>query len=327
VTNRPTLSVVVPCFNIRHYLPDTVSSLVANARDDFEFVFVEDRSTKDDTYEALLDLSQRVHNSRVVRHETNKGLATARNTGLDVAEGRYLTFLDGDDWLAPGYLPKLVDAIERHDADFVRTDHVQVTGAERRIHRAPEGRRDTILDPRDSILPADDSTMVDYPYAWAGIYHRRLLDRGLLRFHDGLHTAEDRPWIWTLHRRAESYAVATLHGVFYRRGIAGSLTQIGDVRQLDFIRSFDLVLQEMADDPGVALLRPKAIRNYCAVIAHHLSEHRRFERRVAARLRELSAEALRRIPEHELHAALTGMDEQRKRTLRRMRGGMKEALV
>ncbi|MEU4093807.1 glycosyltransferase family 2 protein [Streptomyces sp. NPDC026673] len=327
VTDRPTLSVIVPCFNIRYYLADTVTSLVANARDDFEFIFVEDRSTKDDTYEALLEMSRRVPNSRVIRHETNQGLATARNTGIDAAEGRYLTFLDGDDWLAAGYLGKLVEAIERHDVDFVRTDHVQVTGTERRIHRAPEGRRDTPLDPRGSILPMDDATMVDYPYAWAGIYHRRLLDRGLLRFRDGLRTAEDRPWIWALHRNADSYAVASLHGVFYRRGITTSLTQIGDVRQLDFIRAFDQVLEELESDPEADLLRPKAIRNYCAVIAHHLSERQRFERGVAARLKELSGTALRRMPEQDLRIALAGMDEQRRRALHRMRNGMKGALA
>ncbi|MFJ5217903.1 glycosyltransferase family 2 protein [Streptomyces sp. NPDC088354] len=327
MTNRPTLSVIVPCFNIEHFLAATVTSLAGNARDDFEFIFVEDRSTRDSTYEVLLDMSRRLANSRVIRHEANQGLATARNTGIDVAEGRYLTFLDGDDWFAPGYLPKLVEAIERHDVDFVRTDHVQVTGSERRVHRAPEGRRGEVLDPRSSILPTDDTTMVDYPYAWAGIYHRRLLDRGLLRFHDGLRTAEDRPWIWALHREAQSYSVASLHGVFYRRGIATSLTQIGDVRQLDFIRSFDLVLEELAGDPDAERLRPKAIRNFCVVIAHHLRERQRFEPRVAARLKELSAQALRRIPEHELQAALAGMDDQRKHILRRTRGGMKEALV
>ncbi|MDX6332001.1 MAG: hypothetical protein QOI83_4384 [Streptomycetaceae bacterium] len=326
MTNPATLSVVIPCFNIRDYLLDTVVSLANNDRDDFEFVFVDDRS-KDSTYDALLDLSKRLKNSKVIRHEVNQGLASARNTGIDAASGTYLTFLDGDDWLARGYLPQLVDAIARLDVDFVRTDHVQVTDMERQIHRAPEGRRHVPLDPRGSILPTGDTTMVDYPYAWAGIYHRRLLDRGLLRFHDGLRTAEDRPWIWALHRRAESYAVASLHGVFYRRGVSTSLTQIGDVRQLDFIRSFDLVLEELADDPDAEVLRPKAIRNYCVVIAHQLREKGRFERRVAGQLREMSAEALRRIPENELQAALAGMDEDRVRTLRRVRGGMKDVVA
>jgi glycosyltransferase involved in cell wall biosynthesis len=315
--------VIVPCYNIEAYVPETVTSLVNNARDDFEFIFVEDRSTKDKTYEALLTLTKSLPHSRVIRHERNGGLATARNTGIDAAQGRYLTFLDGDDWLAPGYLADLVDTIERFDVDFVRTDHVQVTGIERTVHRAPEGRRHTPLDPRTSILPVDDTTMVDYPYAWAGIYHRRLLDKGMLRFHDGLKTAEDRPWIWDLHRRAESYVVASLRGVFYRRGVASSLTQIGDVRQLDFFRSFDLVLAELADDPEASRLRKKALRNYCVVIAHQLMERGRFERSVAARLKQLAAEALGRMGEDELNEALVGMGEERVYMLRRIRGGMK----
>ncbi|MFJ8536352.1 glycosyltransferase family 2 protein [Streptomyces sp. NPDC093591] len=323
MANQPTLSVIVPCYNIESYVPETVTSLVNNARDDFEFLFVEDRSTKDKTYEALLTLTKRLKNSRVIRHEQNGGLATARNTGIDASEGRYLTFLDGDDWLAPGYLADLVDAIERFDVDFVRTDHVQVTGIERTVHRAPEGRRHTPLDPRTSILPVDDTTMVDYPYAWAGVYHRRLLDKGMLRFHDGLKTAEDRPWIWDLHRRAESYAVASLRGVFYRRGVASSLTQIGDVRQLDFFRSFDLVLAELAEDPEVDRLRKKALRNYCVVIAHQLLSRGRFERSIAARLKQMAAEALGRMSEEELEEALVGMGEERVYMLRRIRGGMK----
>ncbi|MGW2044000.1 glycosyltransferase family 2 protein [Streptomyces sp. NPDC001858] len=323
MANTPTLSVVVPCYNIESYIAETVTSLVNNARDDFEFIFVEDRSTKDKTYEALLSLTERLGNSRVIRHERNGGLATARNTGIDAAEGRYLTFLDGDDWLAPGYLTRLVDVIERFDVDFVRVDHVQVTGVERAVHRAPEGRRHTPLDPRGSILPVDDTTMVDYPYAWAGVYHRRLLDRGLLRFHDGLRTAEDRPWIWDLHRRAESYVVAGLHGVFYRRGIASSLTQIGDVRQLDFFRSFDLVLAELADDPEAARLRTKALRNYCVVIAHQLLDRHRFERSVAAQLKRMAADALGAMSEAELGEAVVGMGEERVDLLRRVRGGLK----
>ncbi|MFD3826003.1 glycosyltransferase family 2 protein [Streptomyces sp. NPDC058625] len=324
MTRRPpTLSVIVPCFNIEAYVSETVASLGNNVRDDFEFIFVEDRSTKDRTYEALLALTERLEHSRVIRHEHNGGLATARNTGIDAAEGRYLTFLDGDDWLAPGYLARLVESIERFDVDFVRTDHVQVTGLQRNVHRAPEGRRNTPIDPRSSILPVDDTTMVDYPYAWAGIYHRRLLDQGMLRFHDGLRTAEDRPWIWELHRRAESYAVASLHGVFYRRGLTTSLTQIGDLRQLDFFRSFDLVLAELESDPEADRLRKKALRNYCVVIAHQVLDRHRFERSVHAKLRQMAAEALGRMAEQELGEALVGMGEERVHTLRRIRGGMK----
>ncbi|MFE0105173.1 glycosyltransferase family 2 protein [Streptomyces sp. NPDC059009] len=316
------LSVIVPFFNVQQYAPDTLKSLRANARDDFEFILVDDCS-KDETPDILERAARELPDAgcqvRLIRHEQNGGLATARNTGLDAARGEYLTFLDGDDWLAPGYYGQLLDRIERLDVDFVRTDHVQCTARARSVHRVPYGRRDEALNPRDAILPADRSTSVDYAYAWAGIYHRRLADAGLLHFTDGLRTAEDRPWIWRLHREAESFAVSGLLGVFYRRGVASSLTQIGDVRQLDFIRAFDQVVRETAQDRDAASLLPKAVRTYCAIISHHLGSIERFEPAVARKLKSMSAAALKRMPQGVLDEALDSMDVQRATRLRRLR--------
>lgn len=313
------LSVIVPFYNVQTFAPDMLASLAANARPDFEFVLVDDCST--DLTPEILDraVNGGLPGSRLVRHELNRGLASARNTGLDAAEGEYLTFLDGDDWLAPGYLSALVAEIERLGVDFVRTDHVQCTGRERVIRRVPHGRRGQALDPRDAILPAHTSTSVDYPYAWAGAYHRRLLDAGLLHFTDGLRTAEDRPWIWRLHREADSFAVLSLLGVFYRRGVATSLTQIGDIRQLDFLRAFDQVIAETAEDPRADEFLPKAVRTYCAIIAHHLMNSERYEPAVARRLRTLAAAALRRFPPALLTDALDSMDLPRATRLRRTR--------
>lgn len=175
------------------------------------------------------------------------------------------------------------------------------------------------MDPRDAILPAGRTTSVDYPYAWAGLYHRRLLDRGLLHFTDGLRTAEDRPWIWRLHREADSFAVLGLLGIFYRRGVASSLTQIGDVRQLDFIRSFDQVVRETAADRDAQALLPKAVRTYCAIISHHMSSMERYEPSVARALKSMSAGALKRMPQDVLDDALDSMDLQRATLLRRLR--------
>ncbi|MEU9174742.1 glycosyltransferase family 2 protein [Streptomyces sp. NPDC048420] len=317
----PKLSVIVPFYNVQQYAPDTLRSLRMNARRDFEFVLVNDKS-KDET-PAILDRAAEelsdVAQVRVLHHETNGGLATARNTGLDAARGEYLTFLDGDDWLAPGYLTELVTAIEELGCDFVRTDHVQTVARARTVHRVPIGRRNEVLNPRDAILPADRSTSVDYAYAWAGAYHRRLLDKGLLHFTDGLRTAEDRPWIWKLHREAESFAVVSLLGVFYRRGVASSLTQIGDARQLDFIRAFDQVIEETAADRDADKLLPKAVRTYCAIIAHHLSDESKWEPSVAKQLRAMSAAAIKRMPQDMLGDVLDTMDLHRSAKLRRLR--------
>jgi glycosyltransferase involved in cell wall biosynthesis len=317
----PKLSVIVPFYNVQQYAPDTLVSLRANARPDFEFVLVDDHS-QDETpaiLERAADELSDIAQVRYIRHDHNGGLATARNTGLDAARGEYLAFLDGDDWLAPGHLSELVAAIEGLGCDFVRTDHVRAAARARTVHRVPFGRRDEVLDPREAILPAERTTSVDYAYAWAGAYHRRLLDRGLLHFTDGLRTAEDRPWIWKLHREAESFAVVSLLGVFYRRGVASSLTQIGDVRQLDFIRAFDQVIEETAADHDADRLLPKAVRTYCAIIAHHLSDEGKFEPAVARQLRTMSAAALKRMPQDVLGEVLETMDMDRSVTLRRLR--------
>jgi glycosyltransferase involved in cell wall biosynthesis len=313
--------VIVPFYNVQQYAPDTLRSLRLNADRDFEFILVDDHS-KDETpailERAAEDLSD-VAQVRYIRHERNGGLATARNTGLDAAQGEYLTFLDGDDWLAPGYFTELVSAMDDLGCDFVRTDHVQATARARSVSRVPIGRRWEVFSPREAILPAHRSTSVDYAYAWAGAYHRRLVDKGLLHFTDGLRTAEDRPWIWKLHREAESFAVVSLLGVFYRRGVASSLTQIGDVRQLDFIRAFDQVIEETAADRDAGRLLPKAVRTYCAIIAHHLSNEERFEPAVARQLRSMSAAAIKRMPQDALADALEAMDMDRSSKLRRLR--------
>ncbi|MEU1801203.1 glycosyltransferase family 2 protein [Streptomyces sp. NPDC019937] len=312
------LSVIVPFYNVQTYAPDTLRSLRANARADFEFILVDDHAT-DGTPEILERAERELPGAVYIRHEQNGGLATARNTGLDAATGEYITFLDGDDWLAPGYYEQLLAAMEDLGCDFVRTDHVQCTGRKRSVTRVPHGLRDQVMNPRDVILPADRSTSVDYAFAWAGMYHRRLLDEGLLHFTHGLRTAEDRPWIWRLHREARSFAVLGLHGVFYRRGVSSSLTQIGDVRQLDFIRAFDQVIEETARDRDADTLLPKAVRTYCAIISHHLGNIERFEPQVARKLRSMSAAALKRMPQDVLKDALDSMDYERAARLRRMK--------
>ncbi|MEU9255313.1 glycosyltransferase family 2 protein [Streptomyces sp. NPDC048270] len=315
----PKLSVVVPFYNVQTYAPDALKSLELNARDDFEFLLVDDCST--DGTPALLERAARELPGAVhLRHEQNGGLATARNTGLDAANGEYLAFLDGDDWLAPGHLARTLAAIESLSCDFVRTDHVKCTGRTRSVQRVPYGPQSVVADPRTAILPADRATSVDYPYAWAGMYHRRLLDRGLLHFTHGLRTAEDRPWIWRLHREAESFAAIGMPGIFYRRGVSTSLTQIGDERQLDFIRAFDQVLSDTAADVESDLLLPKAVRTYCAIIAHHFGSIERFEPDVARKLRSMSTAALGRMPRGVLDLVLDSMDTERSTLLRRVRG-------
>jgi glycosyltransferase involved in cell wall biosynthesis len=309
-----TLSVVVPVRDGERHIADALASLCRNAAPGFEFIVVDDGSA-DATADIIGGFAGDLPGLTVLRHPTPVGLADARNAGLAAASGRYVTFMDGDDWLAPGHLARLVAAIDGLGCDFVRTDHVQAEGRKRVVHRAPLARRGVVLDPREAILPAGVRTMVDYPYAWAGVYRRSLGD--LLHFPGSLHTAEDRPWIWRLHREAASFAVVSLAGVFYRRMVPGSLTQAGDERQLHFFDAFELVLKDLEPE-----FLPKAVRNFCALLAHHLTIGDRFTPELRARFAERGRDMLATLPREMVAESLAGMTAEREAALRDLLPGL-----
>ncbi|WP_030321566.1 glycosyltransferase family 2 protein [Streptomyces flavochromogenes] len=320
----PKLSVVVPFHNVGAYAPDTLRSLANNADPEFEFLLIDDCST-DETPEILDRWRDRLPNATVIRHETNSGVAQARNTGIDAARGDHITFLDGDDWYAPGHLKAMVTGIERLDCDFARTDHVLSEGRKRNIRYAPAKRRDTVMDPRDGISPASMVTMVDYPFVPFGIYSSRLFQNGESRFDTSLRTAEDRLWVWRLHLKARTFAALSLHGVFYRRGVTTSLTQITDNRQLDFLPSYDTLLADVSRDAEAHRFLPKAVRTYCAMIAFHMGKVGTYEPAVAARLRVDVRDALHRMPQQVLEETLSTMDTTRSTLLRSLRDTVRTA--
>ncbi|MFD3455340.1 glycosyltransferase family 2 protein [Streptomyces sp. NPDC058691] len=320
----PKLSVIVPFRNIQAFAHDMLCGLANNAGADTEFLLVDDQST-DGTPEILDHWKRRLPRMTVIRHEQNKGIAQARNTGIDAATGDYLTFLDGDDWYDRGYLDKLVAGIEGLGCDFVRTGHIKATGRERVVHRPPAKVWDTVLHPRDAIAPPHVETMVDYPFVWAGIYHRRLFADGAMRYSTSLRTAEDREWVWRLHLTAESFAVIRPIGVFYRRGVSNSLTQISDGRQLDFIPAHDAIMDDVLGDREAERFLPKIVRTYCALIAFHMSNARRYDSETSRELKRRSAAVLGRMPQEVLDRTLTEMDEQRADLLRRLRADARKA--
>jgi len=107
----PLVTVLIPTFNYAHYLPDSVASVAEQTFRDFEVVVVDDGSV-DDTAAVVAGL--RCPNLRYVRHEQNRGLPAARNSGLAIARGRYVALLDADDAMKPSNLARKVEVLERH---------------------------------------------------------------------------------------------------------------------------------------------------------------------------------------------------------------------
>lgn len=268
----PRISVIVPAKDQAPYVRDAMTSLTRQVDDlrELEVIVVDDGSS-DGTGELAAELDDQLPVLRVLRNEVPAGPATARNQGLAVAGGRFIAFLDPDDWFAPGHLQSLADAIEALGVDFVRTDHVRHEDGHRTVHRVPERRRGQPLPPRSGIGPPARTTPVDYCFPPFGLYDSRLLSEGLLTFEPGRFTAEDRPWIWKLHLRARSYAVLDSVGAFYRRGLPSSLTQVVDARQLDFLPCYDEVFRAVGAAQAPHEVWPKAVQQFVAIACHHLA--------------------------------------------------------
>lgn len=312
------LTVVIPCHNLVDRLPITLATLERAIDERVELLFIDDASA-DATADVITAALPRLGRARLHRNESNQGLSRVRNLGVRLAETDYLSFFDGDDTVAPDWFPALLDAIVAARTDFVRTDHLQVTGRQRVIHRVPSGLRDgRIGSPRDAILPAGQRTSVDYPYAWAGAYHRSLADGGLLRFPDELRTAEDRPWIWQLHLGAGSFTVPDLVGVHYHRDQAGSLTRLTTSTQLDFVAAMEQVVRLVQADREADRFLPKALRRWCELTLHHLGLMDRFTPEVRRTFRGLLAESLAAAPQPELADVLAQMTPERRGRIRRL---------
>lgn len=314
----PLVTVILPAKDAGAYIGTTLETLRRQFDDPaaLKLVAIDDGS-RDDTGALMRRYAEFFPHAEVIVNRTPQGLASARNQGLARVEGDAFCFVDGDDWMQPGRLRVLADRLRELDCDFLRTDHVRVTGSERSLVRAPHAWRDVVTVPRDAILPEDETTMVDYPYAWAGIFHRRLLDDGLASFPPGLFTAEDRPWIWRLHLQASSFAVVDAPHLLYRRGVTTSLTQVRDRRQLDFSRALSQVVDLVRDDADAERFLPKVVWTTLALSSHHLVRARRMSPALRGEMRTHVREVLARLPSDEVEVALARFDGPRRRVLAR----------
>jgi glycosyltransferase involved in cell wall biosynthesis len=287
----------MPVRDTELYLDDAMTSLTLQFDDarDLEVVVVDDGSS-DSTPDVAASYADRLPHLKVLRNQEPVGAATARNQGVGESTGRYVTYLDGDDWYAPRHLQEVTDAIEAFGVPILRHDHVTVQEGQRRIVRAMEPVRDRVLDPRESILPTDRPTMVDYPYGWAGIYDRAIAQDGLLTFSDGMRTATDRAWVWRLHLQGAAYVVTNHTGVCYRRGVTTSLTQIYDERRLDFTLAFAEIHRILDADRETDRFLPKLARTVLAIVDHHLGFAEHMPAELLAELNRRSAELIRTFP-------------------------------
>lgn len=147
---EPTFTAVIPAYNAEATLGSAIRSVLSQTRGDFELVVVDDGSR--DRTPAVARSFESDPRVRIVRHE-NRGLASARNTGIASSRGRYIAFLDSDDLWMPEYLEALGDALESSpDAGIAYTDGWVLDDATRRIARRTvmAGQRPPVPPPQSA---------------------------------------------------------------------------------------------------------------------------------------------------------------------------------
>lgn len=122
---------IVPCYRVAPYIERCARSLFSQMLDSIQFIFVDDCSD-DDTIprlESLIELFPCVRErTLIVRHEQNRGISAARETGMRYAEGEYIAYCDSDDWVDTGMYETLYNAALRQDADMVECGFWQDNG-------------------------------------------------------------------------------------------------------------------------------------------------------------------------------------------------------
>lgn len=126
--NSVKVSVVIPVYNVEKYLRECVDSVLKQTYSSYEIILVDDGST--DSSGSICD-SYLIKDSRIrVLHKANGGLSSARNAGLEIAVGKYVYFLDSDDYITAQTLEKLVETAEKENSDIVFFDAVSFADAE-----------------------------------------------------------------------------------------------------------------------------------------------------------------------------------------------------
>lgn len=199
------LSVIVPVYNIEHYVSYCIESIICQNNIDMEVILVDDGST--DNSSMICDAFAEKFSNIIVIHKQNGGLSSARNAGLDIANGDYVLFIDGDDYLQNGAIKELVKVAEKTSVDVVQFGYEEVFGYD----QYTEAIERLIKNKSEVVVETDRYKFYDNLYRLGGVAASACtklmcLDLvKLLRFKEGLLHEDEQ---FTSHLLANCKSIA-----------------------------------------------------------------------------------------------------------------------
>lgn len=174
----PKFSIIVPIYNSEKYLKNCIDSILNQTYGDFELLMIDDGST--DMSSKICDEYEKKDDRIRVVHKKNGGVSTARNNGLNVAEGEYLIFVDSDDSIEKYMLERINEKIIENDADFIicgKFKEEQEINLEKIINNTDiENLKDMIINEKINST-------------WGKAYKRKIMQ--MIRFDTSITIGED----------------------------------------------------------------------------------------------------------------------------------------
>ena len=220
---RPMVSIVVPIYNAENYLRRCVDSILNQEYTDFELLLVNDGSTdaSGDICEEYGDQDPRV----IVIQKENTGVSDSRNRALDRARGKYLQFLDSDDWITPDATRLFVRAAEEYGCDMVISDFYRVVGE--RLSTKGDIEEEGVLT-REEFAAHMMENPADFYYGvlWNKLYRRDIVEEHKLRMDTDISWCED--FMFNLEYIRYAKVFYALHApIYYYVKRKGSLASQG----------------------------------------------------------------------------------------------------
>ena len=121
--STPFISIIIPVYNSEKLLKQCLDSVLNQTLNNIEIICVDDGST-DNSFEILKEYEKK-DNRVIALTQKNSGAGVARNKGVEIAKGKYIAFIDSDDWIEHDALEKLYNNIENNDSDMVLFNSIE----------------------------------------------------------------------------------------------------------------------------------------------------------------------------------------------------------